>query len=82
MEANTIKGNFLKFLEHYLEKPRGYHGDWSATGGPKGKTRGSAGPKGFWLPDLPRHSIHHDTPKAHPYNVIISASRTSKKGFL
>ena len=32
--------------------------------------------------EVPRHSIHHDTPKAFPYNVILSASRTSKEGFL
>ena len=27
-------------LVHYLEKPRGYHGEWSASGGPKAKTQG------------------------------------------
>ena len=32
--------------------------------------------------EVPRHSIHHDTPNAFPYNVILSASRTSKEGFL
>ena len=32
--------------------------------------------------EVPRHSIHYDTPKAFQYNVIISASRTSKEGFL
>ena len=65
-------------LGPYLEKPRGYHGEWSALGGPKAKTRGTADPEGFWPRDLPRHSIHHDTPKAFPYNVIISASWTRK----
>ena len=25
----------------------GYHGEWSALGGPKAKTRGAAGPNGF-----------------------------------
>ena len=39
-------------------------------------------PQGFWPWDLPRHSIHHDTPKAFPYNAILSASRTSKERFL
>ena len=34
-------------LVHYLEKPRGHHGEWSAPGGPKAKPRGAAGPKGF-----------------------------------
>ena len=29
--------------------------------------------------EVPRHSIHHDTPKAFPYNVILSASQTSKE---
>ena len=28
--------------------------------------------------DLPRDSIHHDTPKALPRNVILLSSRTSK----
>ena len=61
-----------KTLVHYLEKLRGYHGEWSASGGPKAKTQGAAGPEGFWPWDLPRHSIHHDNPNAFPYNVILS----------
>ena len=36
----------------------------------------------FWLRDLARDSIHHDSPKAFPYNVILLSSRTSKMGFL
>ena len=32
--------------------------------------------------EVQRHSIHHDTPKAFPYDVIFSESRTSKEGFL
>ena len=32
--------------------------------------------------EVPRHSIHRDTPKAFPYNVILLASRPSKEGFL
>ena len=36
----------------------------------------------FWPWDLLRHSIHHDTPKGFPYNIILPASRTSKEGFL
>ena len=27
-------------------------------------------------------SIHHDSPKAFPYNVILSLSQTSKMGFV
>ena len=34
-------------LGQYLEKPRGYHGEWSPYESPKAKTRGAAGPKGF-----------------------------------
>ena len=30
-----------------MEKPRGYHGEWSALRGPMAKTRGAAGPEGF-----------------------------------
>ena len=30
-----------------MEKPWGYHGEWSALGSPKAKNRGAAGPKGF-----------------------------------
>ena len=51
-------------------------------GGPKAKIRGDGGPKVFWLQDLPRDLIHDDSPMAFPYNVIISASRTRKEGFL
>ena len=65
-----------------MEKPRWYHGDWSAWGGPKAKTRWAAGPKGFWLLYLPGPSIHHDTPKDFPYFGIILASQTAKEGFL
>ena len=25
----------------------------------------------FWLRDLPKDSIHHDSPEAFPYNVIL-----------
>ena len=32
----------------------------------RAKTRGAAGAKGFWPRDLPRDSIHHDTPKVFP----------------
>ena len=32
---------------HYLKKPRRYHGECCAQGGPKAKTRGAAGPEGF-----------------------------------
>ena len=28
-------------------------------------------PLGFWPCDLPRHSIHHDTPSAFPNNVPL-----------
>ena len=31
--------------------------------------------------EVPRLSIHHDTLKDFPYNVIFSASRTSKEEF-
>ena len=33
------------------------------------KNLGACGPSGFWPCDLPRHSIHHDTPSAFPNNV-------------
>ena len=73
-------------MGYYLEKPRGYHGKWSALGGPKAKTRAAAGPKVFWPRDLPRHYIHHDTSKAFPNNVILLVSHTyystSKEGFI
>ena len=35
------------------------------------KTLGACGPLGFGLLDLPRHSIHHDTPLAFPNNVPL-----------
>ena len=44
---------------------------------PRQKTRGAAGPKKLWPRDLLRDSIHHDSPKAFPHNVILSASQTS-----
>ena len=65
-----------------MEKPRGYHDEWSAFGGAKAKTRGATSPKGFWPPDLPRHFIHHGTPNDFPYNVILLAFWTSEEGFL
>jgi hypothetical protein len=49
---------------------------------PKPKTRRAACLKGFWLRDLPRDSIHHDSPEVFPYNIIIWPSQTSKEGFL
>ena len=49
---------------------------------PKPKTRRAACLKGFWLRDLPRDSIHHDSPEAFPYNIILWSSQTSKEGFL
>ena len=33
--------------------------------------------QGFWPRDFLRDSIHHDTPKAFPHNVIILSSQTS-----
>ena len=54
---------------HYLEKPGGIR----VNGVPRQVPRPQ---------DLPTHSIHHHTPKAFPFNVILSASRTSKDGFL
>ena len=41
------------------------------------RTQGAAWPEGFWPRDLPRDSIHHDSPKAFPYNVILLASWAS-----
>ena len=32
---------------HYLEKPRGYHGEWSLSAGPKAKTPGDGGSSDF-----------------------------------
>ena len=34
-------------MGHYLKKLRRYHGECCASGGPKAKTRGAAGPEGF-----------------------------------
>ena len=31
--------------------------------------------------EVPRDSIHHDSPEAFIYNVILWSSRTSKEGF-
>ena len=35
------------------------------------KTRGAAGPKGFWPWILPRNNIYQDTPKAFPHITIL-----------
>ena len=32
-----------------MEKPWGYHGEWSASGGPTAKTLGACSPSGFGL---------------------------------
>ena len=32
-----------------MEKPWGYHGEWSASGGPTAKTLGACDPSGFGL---------------------------------
>ena len=34
-------------MGHYLKKPRRYHGECCAQGGPNAETRGAAGPEGF-----------------------------------
>ena len=41
-----------------VEKPRVYHSEWSPLGSPKAKTRGAAGPKGFWPRVFPKDYIH------------------------
>ena len=50
-------------LWQIVEKPWGYHGEWSPSGSPKAKTRGAAGPKDIWPQDFLTDSIHHDTPR-------------------
>ena len=66
----------------WVDKLRVYHGEWTPLESPMGKTRGAAGPKGFWRRDFLRDSIHHDTPKAFPHIFILLSSRTSKEGLL
>ena len=61
---------------------RVYSGEWSPWGSPKAKTRGAVGPKGFGRGFFPKEPIHHPTPKAFPYNVILLSPRTGKEGFL
>ena len=58
-----------------------HHGVPWDLGGLKAKTREATGPKGLWPRELPRPSIHHDTPKAFLCNIILLASRTSKERF-
>ena len=52
-----------------MEKPLGYHDEWSPSGGSAAKNRLF-------------QTMSHDSPKTFPYNVILSSSRTSKMGFL
>ena len=54
-----------------MEKPWGYHGEWSPSGGPAAINPWSLRPLGFGPWDLPRDSIHHDTPFEFPNNVPI-----------
>ena len=69
-------------MRQCLEKPTGYHYEWIPSGGPKAKTQGATGPKGFLLRDFPMDSIHHDTPKAYPHIFILLSFLNSKEGFL
>ena len=68
----------LGVMGQCVEKPRVYHGEWSPSGSPKAKTRGAAGPEGFWPRNLPRDNVHHATPKDFPKDNILYNSRTSK----
>ena len=45
-------------LGQCVEKPRGYHGDWSPQGSPKAKTRRAAGLLGFRPRDFLFTMIH------------------------
>ena len=49
---------------------------------PRPNTRGVGGFESLWPRDLPRKSIHHDSPKVFTHNVILLSSQTSKMGFL
>ena len=73
----------LKFiLGQCVEKPRGYHGEWSPLGSPKAENPRGHRPRGFWPRDFPRDSVHHDKPKAFPHIFILLSFWTSKEGFL
>ena len=41
-----------------MEKPWGYHGEWSPSGDPAAKNPWGLRSLGFWPWDLPRDSIH------------------------
>ena len=59
-----------------MEKPRGYHGEWSPYRGFKAKNPRGRSFLGFLVADLPRDSIHHDIPKAFPHNILLSSTQT------
>ena len=59
---------------HYMKKPWGYQGEWSASGGPAAKNPWGLQPLGFWPCDLPRHHINHNTPSAFP-NIVPTSKR-------
>ena len=64
-----------------MEKPWGYHDEWSALVGPAAKKNPwGLQPLGFWSWDLPRHSSHQDTPLALPNNVTILLLCYSRNG--
>ena len=69
-------------LGHYLKKPRRYHGECCAYGGPKAKTWGAAGPKGFGRGTSRGTTFTMIPPRFFSKNVILIESRTSKEGFL
>ena len=49
---------------------------------PRSKPEGRQAPRVFWRRDIPRDSIHHDTPKAFSHIFILLSSQTSKEGYL
>ena len=52
-----------------MKKPLGNRGECCASGRSRGQNPGGLRPLGFWPWDLPRHSIHHNTPSAFRNNV-------------
>ena len=65
--GTQVRGLPSLTVRHYLKKPRRYHGECCASGGPKAKTTRGRRPQGFWPWDLPRHNVHHDTSKVFSF---------------
>ena len=60
-----------------MEKPWGYHGEWSPSRDHAATISWGLRLLGFLPGDLPRDSIHHDTPSAFQNNVPVFRCRAA-----